>query len=154
MVTERVKLGVLVSERRRYKGCWRTRRRPTEHRTRRDSSRRAAVPSRVPLTTSSRWTDVGIQRQFARPPAGGRGSSNSSRETTANTQTPLPLSARCHHAQWSKCHWIQGNAVLAPPVIEIQHSHTSNFTETLEGPQPPVVGPKVMYSFLSSYFPL
>jgi len=29
--------------------------------------------------------------------------------------------------QWLKCHWTQGNAVPAPPVIEIQRSHTSNF---------------------------
>ena len=31
--------------------------------------------------------------------------------------------------QWLKCHWTQGNAVPAPPVIEIQRSHTSNFIE-------------------------
>jgi len=31
------------------------------------------------------------------------------------------------------------NAVPAPPIIEIQHSHTSNFTKMLGGPQPPVM---------------
>ena len=28
-----------------------------------------------------------------------------------------------------KCHWTHGNAVPAPPIIEIQRSHTSNFIQ-------------------------
>jgi len=33
---------------------------------------------------------------------------------------------------WLKCHWTQGNAVPAPPVIDIQRSHTSNFIERVQ----------------------
>ena len=37
--------------------------------------------------------------------------------------------------QWLTCHWAHGNAVPAPPIIEIQHSHASNFIKkTLTGP--------------------
>ena len=32
--------------------------------------------------------------------------------------------------QWLKCHWTQGNAVPAPPFIEIQRSHTSNLIKS------------------------
>ena len=37
--------------------------------------------------------------------------------------------------QWRECHWTQGNAVPAPPIIEDQRSHPSNFTKTLGGSQ-------------------
>ena len=33
--------------------------------------------------------------------------------------------------------WLKFNAVLVPPVIEIQLSHTLNFIKTLTDPQPP-----------------
>jgi len=46
------------------------------------------------------------------------------------------------------------NAVPAAPIIEIQRSHTSNFIKTLRGPQLPDWGPKLVYSSLSSDFPL
>ena len=55
--------------------------------------------------------------------------------------------------QWLKCHWIQGNAVLAPPIIEMQHSHTSNFVNrNARGPQPPVGGPKAVVQFPDLWF--
>ena len=53
-----------------------------------------------------------------------------------------------------KFHWTQGNAVPPPPVIAIQRSHTLDFIETLEGPQPPLGDPKLVYSSLTSDFPL
>ena len=42
---------------------------------------------------------------------------------------------------------MQGNAVAVPPIIEIQHSHASNFTKTLMDPQPPIGGPKADVQF-------
>jgi len=48
-----------------------------------------------------------------------------------------------------KCHWTQENAVRAPLIIEVQRSHTSCLMKTLRGPQPPVGGPKLMYSSLT-----
>ena len=49
--------------------------------------------------------------------------------------------------QWLKCHWMQGNAVPAPLVIEIHHSHTSDFIKTPRGPQTPVSGRKADAQF-------
>ena len=64
----------------------------------------------------------------------------------------LPSLARqiaCY--QWLKCHWTRGNAVPAPPVTEIQRSHTSNFIERvpnhLLGAH---FGPRLIYSSLTS----
>jgi len=59
------------------------------------------------------------------------------------------------HTQWVKCHWAQGNAVPAPPVTEIQRSHTSNFIKRVPNH---LFGahfcPKLIYSSLTSDFPL
>ena len=49
--------------------------------------------------------------------------------------------------QWLKCHWMQGNAVPVPPIIEIQRSHASSFIKTLVAPQLPVRGPKADVQF-------
>ena len=57
--------------------------------------------------------------------------------------------------QWLKCHWTQGNAVPAPPVIEIQRSHTSNFIKRVHSHMLGAhFGPKLIYSSLTSDFPL
>jgi len=54
-----------------------------------------------------------------------------------------------------KCHWTQGNAVPAPPVIEIQRSHTSSFIERVQNHLLGAhFGLKLIYSSLTSDFPL
>jgi len=58
------------------------------------------------------------------------------------------------HIQWLKCHWTLGNAVPAPPIIDIQRSHTSNFIKSDQGPKPLFGGPKLTHSSLTSDFPL
>ena len=44
------------------------------------------------------------------------------------------------------------SAVPAPPIIEIQRFHTSDFIKTLVGPQPPVWGPKADVQFPHLWF--
>jgi len=65
----------------------------------------------------------------------------------------------CACLQWLKRHWTQGNAVPAgrnavpaPPITEIQRSYTSKFHTNARGPQPPVGGPMLTYSSLTSYY--
>jgi len=54
--------------------------------------------------------------------------------------------------------WTQGNAVLAPPITAIQRSHTSNFIEKQSETHDHLLGahsgPKLMYSSITSDFPL
>ena len=72
---------------------------------------------------------------------------------TSSGEASFLITCVCY--QLLKCHWSQGNAVPAPPNIEIQRSHTSNFffkrSEThnhLSG------GPELTYRSLTPDFPL
>jgi len=49
---------------------------------------------------------------------------------------------------------MQGNAIPAPPAIEIQRFLASNFIKLLRTPQPAVWGPKADVQFLTPDVPL
>jgi len=62
-----------------------------------------------------------------------------------NVRVALNVQYNC---QWLKCHLTQGNVVPAPPIIDIQRSHTISFIKTFGGPQPPVWTRDVRNRFL------